>query len=71
MTVGLAMRLEGNFRVRCVKVFFDASAWYIMRSGLVLSSQLQKLASVRPAAGVGQALPERLQFVHLVQRCSY
>lgn len=46
-TVGRGIRFEGNLRVSEVKVFLDASDWYIIRSGFVFSSQLQLLAGAK------------------------
>jgi len=42
--VGRGIRFEGNLRVREVRVFLDARAWYIVPSGFVSSSQLEKLS---------------------------
>ena len=39
--VGRGIRFEGNLRVRDVRVFLDARAWYIVPSGFVSSSQLE------------------------------
>lgn len=67
MTVGRGIRFEGNFRVRDVRVFLDASAWYIIRRGLVLSSQLERLATAQ--AQEHCIVPEGLQFIHFIDRC--
>lgn len=66
-TVGRGIRFEGNLRVKEVKVFLDASAWYIIRRGLVLSSQLNRLAAAQDPMPCN--IPEGLQFIHFIQSC--